>query len=69
MKKITLSIILLTGLMVQMTQAQIRYKNEVFTNSQIMVANNIKYATNFNWLIINTADLAAPGNTPQLIVK
>lgn len=67
MKKITLSIILLTGLMVQMTHAQIRYKNEVFTNSQIQVATNIKYATNFNWLIINTADLSAPANTPKII--
>ena len=68
MKKITLSLIFLAGCMAYNASAQtpLRYKNEVFTNSQIQVMSGIPYATNLNWLIINTTDLGTPGNAPQV---
>lgn len=50
----------------QWTQAQIRYKNEVFTNSQLDIVTNIKYATNIHWVFTNTAALGSPANLAQI---
>jgi hypothetical protein len=67
MKKITLSLILLILFSANWLQAQTgRYKQEVFTDAQIQVATGIPYATNLNWLIINTTDLGTPSNAAQV---
>jgi len=67
MKKITLSIILLSVLFISKTDAQLRYKNEVFTNEQLSIAKGIPFGTNLNWLILNQTDLGNPSNGPQVI--
>jgi hypothetical protein len=67
MKKINLTLILISGLFAMNASAQLRYKNEIFTNSQIQVAKGIPFATNLNWLIINQTDLGTPANMPQVI--
>lgn len=69
MKKITLSLILLSGCLAfdSLAQTKLRYRNEVFTDAQIQVANGIPFATNLNWLIINQTDLGTPANGPQVI--
>ncbi|MCB9252393.1 MAG: T9SS type A sorting domain-containing protein [Flavobacteriales bacterium] len=67
MKKITLSFLVLFVIGVFNTQAQKRYKDEVFTDAQIQIAKGIKFGTNYNWLIINSAALAAPANGPQIV--
>jgi hypothetical protein len=68
MKKVTLSLILLVCSMAYHASAQtpLRYKNEVFTNSQLSIMKGIPFATNLNWLIINQTDLATPGNMPKI---
>lgn len=68
MKKITLSLIILASSLTYNASAQtpLRFKNEVFSNSQITVMKGIPFATNLNWLIINQTDLAAPGNKPKV---
>jgi len=68
MKKITYSIILFVCCIAYTANAQtsLRYKNEVFTDAQIQVAKGIPFATNLNWLIMNTAALT-PGNAPKWI--
>jgi hypothetical protein len=68
MKKITLSLIILAASLTYNASAQtpLRFKNEVFTNSQITVMKGIPYATNLNWLIINQTDLGNPANALQV---
>lgn len=67
MKKITLSLVL-AGCLAYTAGAQtpLRFKNEVFTNAQLVIAPGIPFATNLNWLIINQTDLGTPGNAAQV---
>lgn len=62
MKKITLFLILLTGLFAIDANAQLRFRNEVFTNASVTVAKGIPFATNLNWWYMSTfqADAADP---------
>lgn len=69
MKKITISLILSVCFFAFNANSQTiyRYKNEVFTDAQVMIARGITYGINLNWLIINQTDLNTPSNGPQVI--
>jgi acetyl esterase/lipase len=67
MKKITLSFLMLCATAsALLAQTPVRFKNEVFTDAQIQVQTGIKFATNFNWLIINQSDLTSLVNQTQV---